>query len=1136
MNQIHPIAVEGERLDRTERLIVALMGDLLRATPVTFDAVIDRVLAEIGQTCGFDRTYVILHRGGGVYDNTHEWCAAGIEPAKPLLQGAQIDLSPAWAADFDRDLPHFVPDVASLDADDPMTAFLQAQGIRSLMVVPLTDGQRYMGILGYDMVQTHRPMSEKERFLLASLARGVAAVIQRVETEAAMRRTQNALEDARSQMSATLAAIPDLILELDGDGRYTACHSSGVALLAPVDRIVGQLVEDVVPPDVASIARTIMREVDGTGRSGTYRYSLDIPGEGLRWYEVRGARRANQGGRDSYITIVRDITEREEAQAKATAREAMMRGLFEMSPLGIVLADPDTGRVVEANAAFLTQTGLNRGALRHVTMLDLVHPDFRDLAVQAADEVRDQGRFGPYETRYIRKDGSSFPAVVRGFMVQDPAGGRVVCRVIEDVAVARAQRAALEERTAEATEARRRLIAAVNALHDGFAIFDAEDRLLMSNARFVSIFAPAKVRVYPGVPYGALVQAGLTHGLFPAADGRESAFLEEMLHLKDGRRSEHDLDLSDGRTLRILSQPSPDGGRVELYVDVTALRRSEQHLENIVAGARVGTWEWDVETGENRINDRWAEMLGTTRAALGDLRIEVWRNLVHPDDMPRMQDTLQRVMGGELAQFDYTLRLRHADGRWVWVQSRGQVLARTPDGRPALMAGVHLDVTALRDTEARLEATIDGARVGTWEHEAATGMSFINDRWAQMLGYAAQDLQPVTAERFQALAHPDDFAVLTASEAASFARGDYSTEHEIRLRHRDGHWVWVLSRGRVRSFNADGTPAWLTGVHIDITARKELEMALQRERDTITRLMETSVSGIVAFDKDGRIIFANAAAEVAVGRDLRSLLGQAYDAADWGMTHLDGRPIARAERPIHRVLTGGETLRDFRFALTDTDGTRRVISLNAAALRGPGIDPAVVCTVSDITRMLEDEARLRAALERAEAGSRAKSQFLATMSHEIRTPLNGVLGTAELLAPLMVTDEKREMVTTIRKSGELLLTILNDILDLAKIESGRVDIERRPFRPADTLRDVVDLHWATADAKGVVLSLEVGAGVAAGGWAAAEPGREQPGQQCGQVYRKRGGDGGAGGDRGRAVDPGHRHGDRHDTRPAASGL
>ena len=145
--------------------------------------------------------------------------------------------------------------------------------------------------------------------------------------------------------------------------------------------------------------------------------------------------------------------------------------------------------------------------------------------------------------------------------------------------------------------------------------------------------------------------------------------------------------------------------------------------------------------------------------------------------------------------------------------------------------------------------------------------------------------------------------------------------------------------------------------------------------------------------------------------------------------------------------------------------------MNAAPVHREGISARVVCAVMDITDAEAAEARLRAAMEKAEAGNRAKSAFLAKMSHEIRTPLNGVLGMADLLAATLTDAHQVAMLQTIQQSGAHLLGLLNDILDLAKIESGRIAVERLPFSPADLARTIEAMHGIAARRKGIELEV-----------------------------------------------------------------
>lgn len=139
---------------------------------------------------------------------------------------------------------------------------------------------------------------------------------------------------------------------------------------------------------------------------------------------------------------------------------------------------------------------------------------------------------------------------------------------------------------------------------------------------------------------------------------------------------------------------------------------------------------------------------------------------------------------------------------------------------------------------------------------------------------------------------------------------------------------------------------------------------------------------------------------------------------------------------------------------------------------------AIICILLYLVaqRLLRGSAQLEAARLSAEEASRVKSVFLANMSHELRTPLNGVLGMAELLDGHLTTSDQKRMMQTIRNSGELLLSILNDILDMAKIESGKMELENAPFLPLDIAASLEDIHALRAEAKGLSFEFYRGAG------------------------------------------------------------
>lgn len=257
-------------------------------------------------------------------------------------------------------------------------------------------------------------------------------------------------------------------------------------------------------------------------------------------------------------------------------------------------------------------------------------------------------------------------------------------------------------------------------------------------------------------------------------------------------------------------------------------------------------------------------------------------------------------------------------------------------------------------------------------------------------------------------------------------------------------------------------------------AYRAAQAELDEERAFLDRILRTSVSGILAVNADGRIIFANKAAEVTLGL---TRIGDDFQRTTASATDPDGGSIAPEDMPIATVLRTGESVTDFRFALEVSPGERRFISVNAAPLFiAKSDDLRVVCSVTDVTTELVAHRELQSALQDARQASLAKTRFLANMSHEMRTPLNGVLGIAELLDGSLTDVEHKRMIAVIRDSGELLLSIINDLLDMSKIEADRMEIEQVDFCPADLARRIEATHTVRASEKQISLAVLTSSG------------------------------------------------------------
>ena len=284
----------------------------------------------------------------------------------------------------------------------------------------------------------------------------------------------DALAEARARLQATLEAVPDLLIEYDADGRFVSAHSGTPdKFLVPPEHFIGRTVEEILPPEVAAIARTMMREVDATGRSKGHLYRLDLPA-GSHWFEISAARlpARRPGTQPGYLALSRDVTEREQMLQAQRHRDKLLAGLFELSPIGICLSDLETGRILDANRALIEAMGYSREEFLTLTHFDLSPPEQTVHNAEAISVLKQTGRLDPVEQFNRRRDGTLYPVRIRAVVVSDPQGRRLVWSLAEDISERRqidaereAEHAALAaalERAEQASVAKSRFLATMS--------------------------------------------------------------------------------------------------------------------------------------------------------------------------------------------------------------------------------------------------------------------------------------------------------------------------------------------------------------------------------------------------------------------------------------------------------------------------------------------------------------------------------------------------------------------------------------------------------------------------------------------------------------------------------------------------
>jgi two-component system cell cycle sensor histidine kinase PleC len=389
----------------------------------------------------------------------------------------------------------------------------------------------------------------------------------------------------------------------------------------------------------------------------------------------------------------------------------------------------------------------------------------------------------------------------------------------------------------------------------------------------------------------------------------------------------------------------------------------------------------------------------------------------------------------------------------------------------------------------RIDTALNRGRCGLWDWDLARGRIFWSQSMFDILGLKAKD-DLLRFGDVSALTHPDDLHLYDLAAELSEAKAT-TVDHAFRMRHADGHWVWL--RARCELVRQPGEPGLhLIGIAVDITEQKNLVektvAADMRLRDAI----ETIPEAFVVWDADNRLVLCNSNfQELHNLPDEAITVGASYESV-----------VAAGRQPVVRskIVTGGPNLpgaRTFEAQLEDgrwlhiserrtKDGGYVSVGTDITALKTHEeklvhSEKRLMATVADVRasqqRLGEVAEQYAAEKTRAEEANQAKSKFLANMSHELRTPLNAIIGFSEIMESGMFgplgAEKYNEYCGDIRSSGEYLLDVINDILDMAKIEAGRIRLDFEELDLDTLLSEAMRVVSARAQDKQLALVAKI---------------------------------------------------------------
>lgn len=500
----------------------------------------------------------------------------------------------------------------------------------------------------------------------------------------------------------------------------------------------------------------------------------------------------------------------------------------------------------------------------------------------------------------------------------------------------------------------------------------------------------------------------------------------------------------------------------------SSLSASDIALREVANLSKVGAWTFDFA----RQTLWWSNEIKTFVEVAPDFApsFASTLNFYHPDARDAISSSIEEAHStGD--GWDLELPMTTAKGRDIWVRTVGHAVF---EGDQIVgLAGAIQDITD--DIQKRIELQ----EMASQAHQALANLStyqavldhhalvatigldgkftFVNDLFCSVSGYSRDELVGQPQSILETDYHSPAFF---KKMRLTLMRGQ-TWHSEVCHNAKCGGIYWV-DMTIVPVLGIDNRPTHYVTVCYDITKRKLTEAKLSEVTSRVTAFFDVAHDAVCVANSKGKFVSVNPAFEHVLGYSAEQIEGSGF--MDW----IHPEDIFQTQQAMLQ-LAKGYPIDELINRYKRKDGHWRWMEW-----RGTPRDGLVYASARDITDRLTHERELLAAREQAEQATQSKSQFLANMSHEIRTPLNGVIGIASALGRLEMPDRQRDMVDLIKTSGETLERLLNDILDLSKIEAGKFDLLIEDFDLTREIEAASHLMAVRADEKGIGFKVEYG--------------------------------------------------------------
>jgi PAS domain S-box-containing protein len=782
-----------------------------------------------------------------------------------------------------------------------------------------------------------------------------------------------------------------------------------------------------------------------------------------------------------------DIDQRKKSELELKYSKDKFQQIFSKSSIGIILVGPNS-KMLNLNPAALAifkyeETDLEEAL--NLNFRDVTHPDDLE-TIKSYRERLISGEIDNYklESRFVLKSGEIIWCNVSTSIVSEPDEvGYLIITQVEDIT----SRKELENQVRENADFFKN---SFEYSPNAMAMVTLKGRLLKVNRNLAQTI---------GYSQEELLDRNFQEVTHPEDSETDLEFLNELVeHKRETYQIEKRYIHKNGSVIYGLLNVSllRDSAGQPLYFvaqinDVTknraakeALKQSLGELQSIMdATTQVIIIETDLNGIVQKFNKGAENLLGYTS---NEFKQNMNIQLLHDkEEILQRENLLKKRYSREISESDvFVLRAKQGkiDTReWTYVRKDGTrfpvqlsvTSIKNEEGEITGFLGVASDISNLKKIEIELRESrqqwqfaLEGSGDGVWDWNIPEGKQYMSDQAKNMLGFDAKEALTDIKEWDERI-HPEERKKSDQALMDYFEGKAPGYKIEKRIKCKDGHYKWILDRGKIVEWDDQGKPLRMIGTQSDITDRKNAEHLIKENEIRFRSLYELSPIGIGLIDVESlKFISANNALLESTGYDLDEL------------THLScGELTSASFNEIQNEQIEGfhksGIFKPYENEFIRKDGITFPVLINAVKIKDASGKDVLLSTIQNISRRKEMENSLVNAKLKAEAANKSKSEFLANMSHEIRTPLNGVIGFTDLLMKTELSKSQEQYMQTVYYSANTLLDLINDILDFSKIEAGKLELSYEKTDLIELCGQTIDIIKHQAHKKGLEILLNI---------------------------------------------------------------